>query len=467
VTRVAALVMAALACAGCRPKDRLAPVEFEAPKAAPVVDAEATLAPAWPAPTRAQLDNGALLHWLHEPGSTGFHLRILLPGPRLDDDVDAVAFAVVTNAARTELERRLRTVGTRVELTHRPGRAEISLHGSADDAMRTIGAVTAVFADRRPEHMLAQAKERMVAARRRADPRAPALAAAVASALGSGALEDHVPGAAVAERSSGALVRAWPRVLDPRRAVLVVHSGKTAPELADPVGRLAGTWVPRGSGRRDVDLFTRLRAPAGKRPRTRLIAAPAAPLQVVAPAPGASPEIVLARAIATPNATERALVRLCQRLLQEELDARLAVAGPVSVLVVRAPLSRRDPTQSVRGVIEAIGRFADTEHQPERLDQAARLWLGARIVEASLAGEDWTTLWSESIDLADRESEVGTALSADARAMLEAKPEQVRAFQQRWLLPGAGEPGWVWVGSGLDAATTARLGEITRLERLP
>ena len=150
-------------------------------------------------------------------------------------------------------------------------------------------------------------------------------------------------------------------------------------------------------------------------------------------------------------------------MLQEEVDARLVVAGDISLFSVRVPLTGRAPDVSVRKVIERLDRFAATEHQPERMRQATQLWLGARVIEASFEAEDWTSLWSESLDLANDDSDIGVALAKDARAMLEADPKSVREWQEKWLLPRGGEPGWAWVAAGVTPDIQEKLAELAQL----
>jgi hypothetical protein len=110
--------------------------------------------------------------------------------------------------------------------------------------------------------------------------------------------------------------------------------------------------------------------------------------------------------------------------------------------------------------VDDLSRSAKARHPSQRLFQAAELWLGARIVQASLSGEDWTALFAESIDLADRDAEISEALARDAATMLEPDPEALRTWMERWLHPRAGEPGWRWVAAGVDRRLERRLERI-------
>jgi hypothetical protein len=77
------------------------------------------------------------------------------------------------------------------------------------------------------------------------------------------------------------------------------------------------------------------------------------------------------------------------------------------------------------------------------------------MVAASLAGEDWTALWSESLDLAASDGDIAAALARDAQAMLAATPEEVVAWQQRWLDLQTSEPG-LGLGAGRPGGGRAR-----------
>jgi hypothetical protein len=108
------------------------------------------------------------------------------------------------------------------------------------------------------------------------------------------------------------------------------------------------------------------------------------------------------------------------------------------------------------------------ERQPrQRLYQAAQLWLGARVVQASLDGEDWTALWSDAMDLAGRDEEIVGALARDAGSMLEPDPGALQAWLRRWLDPRSGEPGWRWVVAGASSQDLQRLTRITPVTKPP
>jgi hypothetical protein len=262
-----------------------------------------------------------------------------------------------------------------------------------------------------------------------------------------------------------ALVAGWQALVDPRRAVLVVHSGAPASEHRPALRQLAERW--RGKGRRAVppSAVARLRAPLPKAAKAggRLLAEPVTPLQVLA-GPVGGAVLVLGRVLPTPTAQDRSLARLAQRLLQEELDVRLVIRGDMAVFVLRVPISGGSAEASASQAIDALSTMIGERQPRQRLYQAAQLWLGARVVQASLDGEDWTSLLSEAMDLSVRDEEVVGALARDAGSMLEPDPEALQVWMRRWLDPRSGEPGWRWVVAGATDRDLRRLERITPLD---
>jgi hypothetical protein len=247
---------------------------------------------------------------------------------------------------------------------------------------------------------------------------------------------------------------------------------------------LAARWrqkvslLPGNDGRAEPSAVARLRAakPPGGTGK-HLSKAPLAPLQRVESPGRGRTVLMIGRAIPTGTARERSLARLAQRRLQEEFDARLVVSGAWSLLTVQlgigggkpklvqdllegtdppkdkeAEAAPPDPaTRRLRRELTAIRTFTRARPTTQDLFQVAQLWLGARMVAASIRGEDWTALWSDSLDLASDDGEIAAALARDAQAMLAATPEQIVAWQQRWLDFSTSEPGWAWVLVGQEA----------------
>ncbi len=458
---------------GCRCNDEtLAPVVFDENEGPGSIDPNHVLAPPWQPPTVTLLDNGAVLHWLTEPANPAFHLRVLLPTNIHGDKLTAAGTATVLEALDLRLAARLRRIeDATYDLRSRPGRVELAVHGRDRDAEQLIELVAGALADTGDPKLLAVAQGKVLARQRDAGAEALAGAGLISALLQHPIEHEYISKASLSELSKGRLERAWSMLSHPRDAVIVVHSGRTSEQLGEAVALLGTRWksgaLALGGGKPAVT--ARLRAePPKKRAQTWLFgdAAPA-PLRVLG---GAEPDkrgrgvVMIGRIIPTATAEERMLARLTQRLLQEEIDARLIIAGSISVLAIRVQLSPTDPLGNIERTIEQLREFVSTTPPETRLRQAASLWLGARVVEASLEGEDWTALWSESIDLSAQDREIFGALARDAQAMLLVEPEQVQAFHAKWLDPRGGEAGWVWVAAGLTPDVRAKLGAKIQIE---
>lgn len=470
--RALVLVLAAAALLAAAPgcKRKTAPKVEEVWDEAPAVghaEALARLAPPWPDPTRAMLDSGLVTLWLHEPHAPVTHLRVLLPTGN-DEALQSAALASVLQAHLEEaLRSRGRNRGVAVEARTAPDRIELVAHCAVEDTARALELLAGVLGARTPQAGLEAARTAVLAelpAKPSADERA--MAAMVEALLERPPGSERAEKAAVEALDAETLVAGWQALVDPRRAVLVVHSGASAGDHRPALRQLAERW--RGKGRRAVPPSAVARLRSGPAPKAaegggRLLAAPAVPLEVLSgPADGAV--LVLGRVLPTPTAQHRSLARLAQRLLQEELDARLVLRGDVAIFVLRVPLSSGSADASATAAIDALGAMARARQPQQRLYQAAQLWLGARVVQASLDGEDWTALWSEAIDLSGRDEDVVGALARDAGSMLEPDPEALQAWLERWLDPRGGEPGWRWLVAGASERELRRLARITPLD---
>ncbi|MFO7563653.1 MAG: hypothetical protein R6X02_13480 [Enhygromyxa sp.] len=460
-----ALALAGTLGGGCRcSKETLAPVVFDEGSDRGPIDPNSVLAPAWQPPSTAQLDNGAVVHWLREPGSPAFHLRLLLPTSHEADKLSAAAIATMLEAIELRLEaRRRRIPDARLDIRSRPGRIEIALHGRDSDAEALLGALAETLADASDPKLLAIAQGKVLARHREANASTLASAGLIAELLGQPLAHEYAAKQDLIDLSKKGLERAWSMFVDPRDALIIVHSGRELEDeaLAPALARLGTRWKGGlGSGKPAVTV--RLRAdPPKKLPDTYLLTETrAAPMRIFPGKPerGGRAVVMIGRLIPTATVEERALARISQRIMQEELDVRLLVAGPISLLAVRVRISPSDPVTSIQRIVDRMHAFGVEAQPRDRIEQAANLWLGARVVEASLAGEDWSALWSESIDLAGSDREIFRALARDAQTMLELEPEQVREYLATWFDPGGGEPGWVMVGAGIDEGFRAKLG---------
>lgn len=468
---LALVTVAGAVTGGCRCNDEtLAPVDFENAQQLDL-DPNSVLAPPWQPPEATQLSNDAVLHWLEEPGSPAFHLRLLLPTAVDSGKLSAAATATVLEALRMRLDSRLRRIrDARVDFRSRPGRVEVAIHGRDSDAIELIEALTTSMADAGNPKLLAVAQGKVLARHREAGPAALATAALAAELLDHPLAHEYAAKRDLVELSRKNLERGWSLLTNPRDALLVVHAGRPLDdeELSAALTELGERWQgPISIGSGTTAATGRLREPAPKRrANTYLLSeTKSAPLPYYLGKPehGNRAVVMVGRLLPTPTPEDRALARLCQRLLQEEIDARLLVAGPVSLLAIKVRVSSNDPVLSLERTFRKIQAFATEPAPQNRLTQATQLWLGARVIEASLAGEDWTALWSESIDLAAEDREIYFALARDAQAMLGSTPEQVQAFFAQWFDPQSGEPGWIWVAAGINDNFKTKLGEAIKL----
>jgi hypothetical protein len=435
------------------------------------IDPNSVLAPPWEPPLVAQLDNGAVLHWLREPDSPAFHVRLLLPTAVDADKLSAAATTAALEAIELRLSARLRRIfDARLELRSRPGRVEIAIHGRDADAEALLAALANTLADAGNPKLLAVAQGKVLARHREAGPSALASASLASALLGHPLAHEYASKQDLVDLSKNKLEKAWSWLTDPRDAVLLVHSSRSPNEdpMREAVARLGTRWkAPIGFGSGKPGVTARLRAPEPKRIADTFLLTEQAPASLLVhagtPERGNRAVVMIGRVIPTPTIESRTLARLCQRLMQQEADVRLLVAGPISVLAIKVRVSSSDPIASLQRIIDRMQAFSATPQPRARIEQAANLWLGARVVEASLAGEDWTSLWSESIDLASDDRQIFVALARDAQGMLELEPEQVQEFMAEWFNPQAGQAGWMWVAAGVDDNFRAKLGAAIRL----
>jgi hypothetical protein len=466
------LVLApALLGGGCACKEEtLAPIVFDDDGSSGPIDPSRVLAPPWQPPTVTQLDNGALVHWLVEPGDPAFHLRVLMPTSVHADKLGAAGTASALEALELRLAARLRRIeDAHYDLRSRAGRVEFAVHGRDRDAALLILAVADTLADAGDPKLLAVAQGKVVAKHREADASALAAAGLISVLLDYRITHEYATKQDLVELNRSRLERSWTLLSDPRHCLVVVHSGRSPEQLGEAVAVLGSRWKVGviGSGKPTATQRVHADAPK-KQAQTWLLGETPAPLHLLPGPPGQRGRAVImfGRLIPTATVEARTLARISQRLLQEELDIRLIVAGPISVLAVRVPLGGDDPMAEITNAIDRMQAMALAVQPDRRIRQAADLWLGARMVEASASGEDWTALWSESIDLAREDREIFAALAREAKTMLELDPEQVRAFHAKWLDPRGGEPGWVWVASGLSADMQTKLAATVELVEL-
>lgn len=439
--------------AGCK-RRRAPPVEEVWDDiATPDQTASSTLAPSWSHPVRARLDNGLGVYWLFEPDSPRVHLRVLMAAPLRPPAGGPAAIAVAAEHVRFQLVKRTTQLDADVELTHGPGRIEIVVHGDEDHLEELLEVLGTTFGTSPGSVELDRARARFLEDLDPPSADTAGLAELTSRLLGSPQL---VTSRAVRALPGQGLEGGWESLTDPRGVVLVVHAGRSADQARDGMRDMADGW--RGTGRRSDELagLKRLRsAEATPRRGGRVVGDSPIPMTV---AEGRGrPVLYLGRLVPTPDLATRAAARLAQRILQEEFDARATVHGSETVFVFRVELPRRGADRAVQKALDELSAFATTRHQTQRLHQAAQLWLGASVVEASLRNEDWTLLFRRALDLADDERGVASVLGRHASVMLGIEPDTLVEWQRDWLDPKGGETGWDWVVSGADPGVLRQL----------
>lgn len=464
----------------CKRKETIKVEIFDEAPPPALTDALGALAPPWPAPERVVLRDGLLVHWLREAGTPAVHLRLVLPTGDLKPALQGAPALIAARGVALELEALATRLALRVEFTPRAGRYEIVVHGVDAELPALLVGLGDIFSAANLDTSLIRARRQVLRELRPPDAEAQALAAVTARLLGGDPATELITASAVEAAADPAVRDAWEALTDPRGALLVVHAGDELAAHEDGLEELAARWRPRAkllAGEPEAEALVRLRQ--GPRPS----APPAqrltqAPLERIEPAvQGGRSLLILGRALALPTVRDRSLARLVQRHLQAELDIRLTITGTVGVFTIHVPLGAAgrgkpaaDPLEEVESA-EAAAEPADNDPLGRRLRReltvirdylrerplaqdligAAQLWLGARMVAASLGGEDWTALWSEALDLSVSDGEIVAALARDAETMLAATPDEAAAFIERWLDLEKSEPGWTWVAVGSEA----------------
>lgn len=457
----------ALTLAGCkRKKDAVVPEVWDEAPVPERAEALGKLAPPWPAPARATLDSGLLTYWLHDPGATLAHVRLMLP----DHDTDpfpALVIRSILGGLRKQVRRGLGRVGARVSGSRRAGRVELVLSGPTEALPRMVSAL-ALSVSRSPKgnrpltQALLQTRARVARDAAARTTLEVATAATVGALLGASLDSQRIDPTRAESFDIDVLADAWSRLLDPRRCALVIHAAQ-APQTAPRV--LAGFERWSGSGRREApdSSLGRLRwTPKDVSALGHVMTDGGSALLLPAEKAAGSAHLVMGCRLDTPTVGDRASARLAQRLLGESQDARLAIAGPTSVFTVATAVSDKSVESRAQSLVESLSAMGRTRSPSQRLFTAAQLWLGARVVQASLEGEDWTALWSESMDLATTEADIPRALAADAAAMLALGPDPLAAWIAQQLDPRLGNASWAWALAGSTDKMQRALSRMTK-----
>ena len=447
------LLLGAVALAACkRNSEVVIPEVWDEAPVPERTEALGRLAPPWPAPARGTLESGLLTYWLHDPEASLAHVRLMVP----DHDgapLPALVVRAVAGALRRSVRAGLGRIGAQVTDERRAGRFELALSGPADALPRLVSALALPLVrgtkdDRGLPAALVQARSR---AARDGEARTTldvAAAATLGALLGVPLDSQRIDHTRAEAYDANLLLAAWGSLLDPRRCALVIHAPQAPgalPQLLTGLER----WI--GEGRRDAPAgsIARLRwTPPAPGPAAHIMSESGAPLLLPTERATGGARLVMGCRLVTASVEDRAKARLAQRMLAESQDARLALSGPTGVFTITTAVSDKSVESRAQSLVEALHAAGRTRAPKQRLFTAAQLWLGARVVQASLDGEDWTALWSESMDLAADDSDIPRALAADAAAMLAIEPDPLAAWITENLDPRLGKTGWAWALSG-------------------
>lgn len=481
----AALTAVFASTSACRPKDSMPPLDLEV-TASPGESDFAGYFPPWSRVEAQALGNGTWVHELHEAGTPRFHLRVILPTLGAAT-LNAAAVAIASEDLQRELSARLRRWGADLSVVAAPGRIELVIRG-ASDYRRQISSQTAkVLAGtgdgRIGGRRMARAMKQL--GRWVATYEDPALtyhaSVGVARALGLPEDSQWAGLESLAALDEQALDDASQTLTDPARAWVVIHADLDNENHAAVLAQFARAWPardrqaapPQGALAR---LHRSSPAPvaAGATPESsakapddnnpppllRFVEAPAEAETAAAAGDenaAPAPVLLLIRALDTVTPIDRCRLRLAQRLLQESFDARVSLSGPRAVLSIRIRLPRKAPRATLEAIVTTYESELVTQPSEGRLGQAARSFLGARMVEVSLHDEDWTELWSDALDLADDDKDIASVLHARARCMLSTTPEQLRGWQRERLSWATSPEAWQWLVIGATRAQRREL----------
>ena len=464
--RVLLLALAGLGLMACRPKETMAPVSIDAldPGEREVLDG--TLEPPWGTPTFERARNRLEVLSLDEPGAPSMQLRLAIGIPA---STDAAVLAVITQALRSDLARRLQLIRADVVVnSSRPDRIEVIVRGHGLEAPELFEGLGLALSEPPSRAALSRARGQLVGSTRPPDTRGLATASVVAALLDRPRSTQLVTVDSLRALSLEELGDAWPDLLNPAHAILMIHGDLQRVSAGDLVSALAAQWIVRRPLERlfraGDDPLARLRQGSRDDPAPREGENAASPLPLERATPlerGAvkgRPTVAVARQLRLDTPKRRALARLTQRYLQTRVDVRLTIEGDRGVLTYLLPVRVSTPRQSLDDELSRVLKVIELEPRVWEISQALSLWLGARTVAASLDGEDWTALASEAISLSATSGEVAAALTRDAIEMVKITPEELSSFAREEFSPTRSDNRWRWVLAGGDEALAAALG---------
>lgn len=457
VTRLTLVLAGLVATSACRPKDTMKPVDFESldPNSKAASDTQQT--PNWGEIRPTRLPSKASLMVLDEPGTGHIHLRLLVA---TDPAQKAASTMVLAYTAQDALRERVELLRGRVRIEFGADRLEVVVSGSAANSQRLLDALNGAFEQIPSAQQLATTRGRLLGELPRPDTMAFAVAGATSAVLERPLHTQLVSPDSLLGLKPEDLRGAWARTFSPDRTLLMVHTDIARANIGPALENFAETW-PRKVAFANLfrglsDLINVFHGPPRReRDRRSKASLNKDPGPIVRTDPPDStlkgrPTLVIARMVPLPTAEARALARLTQRSLQSTVDARLSIEGTQGVWLYRVSMDSTKPAESLSSELRRLREQVRRIPQRWELEQAASLWLGARVVRASLHHEDWTAMASESLSLSATDEEIALSLSRDAIAMDEVTPEAVHEFALTYLVPTRDGQAWRWFVSGVD-----------------
>lgn len=432
--------------AGCRTKETMAPIVLGDAQTPSDLAGDERFGPPWGEHRVTTLPNQAQLVWLSQKDRARMDLRLVISLPK-KDPLPAPAVEIVLSLLERQLRYRARSAKLRLSRTDLPGRCEFALHGRADQLRHAAFLFGHGFSAKPNKELLSEIQGAFVASwvdnpidHATSDQIATLLSITPASLYGSS--EDF------ARLRSKDLATTWNQLTDPRRCTLIVHSSPATEQDQRSLQALGERW--QRSGKLETTPLARLFAPS--KPLSKLPDAQKSlrqtPIRSV-PTKLSSPTgritWLVSRRLNLPTAKARAFARLAQRTLQHQFDVRLVVHQNTGLWQLRKDLSP-EPELAALEMREFLGDLDQALHErlvPGRARQAARTWLGARLVQNSLEGSDWTALWSESVDLSSAPKDIPRALQSNGSEMIQADIQAFEAWMGQNIDPSLARGPWI------------------------
>lgn len=423
-----------LSLSACRNKETMAPIVLGGNPGQTEFDGDEQFGPTWRKSAITLLPNQTQLVWLAERDRQRMDIRLMipLPGPQ-EQEISAAALEIVLSVLEKQLRFRAHTAQLRFSRNDRPGRTEFAFHGRVDQLRHALFLIGHGFSATANKSLLSESQGEFVAAWVD-NPVDHATRDQIATLLDIKPASLYASSRDLAALTPKTMAQAWKALTNPARCTLVVHSHVPTQEDQRSLSALAQRWSrSKKTETKAIDALFTPSKPLPKLPHAQQ-SLRQTPIESV-PSPLLSPTgrvtWLVSRRFKVPDTQSRAFARLAQRLLQHQFDVRLVIHNQSALWQLRKDLSP-EPKLAAEEMRRYLGDLDRALHEglvPSRARQAARTWLGARLVQNSLQGEDWTALWSQALDLSSKPSEIHSALQENGTAMMQA---EIKAFEQ-WM----------------------------------